>query len=224
MSGTRASAHTISASRKLPTFCSTCSASLASTPAWCRPRGIRWWWRAGSRRKARRRSCSMVITTCSRPTRSTCGISPPFEPTIRDGRIFARGVADNKGQHLAQILAIESLLKVRGRLPCNVILLLEGEEEIGSPHVADFVREHRDLLKADFAVTADGPLRSVRPTDGQARLARRHQLRSRREAREPRCPFGQFRRRRAEPAVDARAPARDDEERSRRDHHRWTAR
>jgi acetylornithine deacetylase/succinyl-diaminopimelate desuccinylase-like protein len=85
-------------------------------------------------------------------------ISPPFEPTIRDGRIFARGVADNKGQHLAQILAIESLLKVRGRLPCNVILLLEGEEEVGSPHVADFVREHRDLLKADFAVTADGPL------------------------------------------------------------------
>jgi len=85
-------------------------------------------------------------------------ISPPFEPTIRDGRIFARGVADNKGQHLAQILAIESLLKIRGRLPCNVILLLEGEEEVGSPHVADFVREHRDLLKADFAVTADGPL------------------------------------------------------------------
>jgi acetylornithine deacetylase/succinyl-diaminopimelate desuccinylase-like protein len=85
-------------------------------------------------------------------------ISPPFEPTIRDGRIFARGVADNKGQHLAQILAIESLLQVRGRLPCNVILLLEGEEEVGSPHVADFVREHRDLLKADFAVTADGPL------------------------------------------------------------------
>ena len=91
--------------------------------------------------------------------------SPPFEPTIRDGRIFARGVADNKGQHLAQILAIELLLKVRGRLPCNVILLLEGEEEIGSPHVADFVREHRDLLKADFAVTADGPLPpSGRPT------------------------------------------------------------
>ena len=54
-------------------------------------------------------------------------ISPPFEPTIRDGRIFARGVADNKGQHLAQILAIESHLHVHGALPCNVILLLEGE-------------------------------------------------------------------------------------------------
>ncbi len=91
--------------------------------------------------------------------------SPPFEPTIRDGRIFARGIADNKGQHIAQILAIESHLKVHGRLPCNVILLLEGEEEVGSPHIADFVREHRDLLKADLAVTADGPLPpSGRPT------------------------------------------------------------
>jgi acetylornithine deacetylase/succinyl-diaminopimelate desuccinylase-like protein len=92
-------------------------------------------------------------------------ISPPFEPTIRDGRIFARGIADNKGQHIAQILAIESHLKVHGRLPCNVILLLEGEEEVGSPHIADFVREHRDLLKADLAVTADGPMHpSGRPT------------------------------------------------------------
>jgi acetylornithine deacetylase/succinyl-diaminopimelate desuccinylase-like protein len=84
--------------------------------------------------------------------------TPPFEPTIRDGRVFARGVADNKGQHLAQILAIESHLKVRGRLPCNVVLLLEGEEEIGSPHIADFVKQHDDLIRADLAVTADGPL------------------------------------------------------------------
>lgn len=84
-------------------------------------------------------------------------ISPPFEPTIRDGRLYARGVGDNKGQHFAQILAIESHLKVHGTLPCNVILLLEGEEEIGSPHIADFVRANRDLLKADLSVTADGP-------------------------------------------------------------------
>jgi acetylornithine deacetylase/succinyl-diaminopimelate desuccinylase-like protein len=84
-------------------------------------------------------------------------ISPPFEPTIRDGRLYARGVGDNKGQHLAQILAIESHLKVHGTLPCNVILLLEGEEEIGSPHIAGFVRDNKALLKADLAVTADGP-------------------------------------------------------------------
>ena len=83
--------------------------------------------------------------------------SPPFEPTIRDGRLFARGAGDNKGQHFAQILAIESHLKVHGTLPCNVILLLEGEEEIGSPHIADFVRANRGLLQADLSVTADGP-------------------------------------------------------------------
>ncbi|TIL34584.1 M20/M25/M40 family metallo-hydrolase [Mesorhizobium sp.] len=84
-------------------------------------------------------------------------LSPPFEPTIRDGRLYARGVGDNKGQHFAQILAIESHLKVHGALPCNVILLLEGEEEIGSPHIADFVRANKDILKADLGVTADGP-------------------------------------------------------------------
>ncbi|KJC38070.1 peptidase M20 [Bradyrhizobium sp. LTSP885] len=84
-------------------------------------------------------------------------ISPPFEPTIRDGRLYARGVGDNKGQHFAQILAIESHLRVHGELPCNVILLLEGEEEIGSPHIAGFVRANAHLLKADLAVTADGP-------------------------------------------------------------------
>ena len=84
--------------------------------------------------------------------------SPPFEPTIRNGRIYARGIGDNKGQHFAQLLAIESHLKVHGELPCNIIFLLEGDEEIGSPHIAEFVREHADKLKADLVVTSDGPL------------------------------------------------------------------
>ncbi|CAD5264780.1 Acetylornithine deacetylase/succinyl-diaminopimelate desuccinylase-like protein [Bosea sp. 62] len=84
-------------------------------------------------------------------------LSPPFEPTIRDGRIYARGVGDNKGQHFAQILAIESHLAVHGTLPCNVILLLEGEEEIGSPNIAGFVQANKAMLAADLAVTADGP-------------------------------------------------------------------
>ncbi len=85
--------------------------------------------------------------------------SPPFEPEIRDGRIWGRGVGDNKGQHLAQLLAIESWLAVSGGLPCNVIVLLEGEEEIGSPHISDCVRVHRDLLAdADLVITADGPV------------------------------------------------------------------
>ncbi len=85
-------------------------------------------------------------------------VSPPFEPTIRDGRIYARGIGDNKGQHFAQLLAIEAHLKVHGTLPCNVIFLLEGEEEIGSPRIAEFVARHADRLKADLVVTADGPL------------------------------------------------------------------
>ena len=91
--------------------------------------------------------------------------TPPFEPQVRDGRVYARGVADNKGQHFAQILAIEAHLRVHGKLPCNVILLLEGEEEVGSPHIAEFVRTHQDALRADLAVTADGQLHpSGQPT------------------------------------------------------------
>jgi acetylornithine deacetylase/succinyl-diaminopimelate desuccinylase-like protein len=85
-------------------------------------------------------------------------VTPPFEPTIRDGRIYARGAGDNKGQHFAQLLALEALLAVHGELPCNVIVLLEGEEEVGSPHIADFVREHHARLNADLVLCADGPV------------------------------------------------------------------
>lgn len=92
-------------------------------------------------------------------------VTPPFEPAIRDGRIYGRGVGDNKGQHLAQILAIEALLACRGSLPCNVKLLLEGEEEIGSPRMPEFVAAHRDDLAADLVVTADGGIDPTgRPT------------------------------------------------------------
>jgi acetylornithine deacetylase/succinyl-diaminopimelate desuccinylase-like protein len=85
-------------------------------------------------------------------------VSPPFEPTIRGGRIYARGVGDNKGQHFAQILALEATLACRGGLPCNVKVLLEGEEEIGSPRMPEFVRDHRADLAADLVVTSDGPV------------------------------------------------------------------
>ena len=85
-------------------------------------------------------------------------ISPPFEPTLRDGRIWARGIGDNKGQHFAQLLAIETHLAVHGTLPCNIIFLLEGEEEIGSPQIAQFVHQNADRLQADLVVTSDGPL------------------------------------------------------------------
>ncbi len=85
-------------------------------------------------------------------------LSPPFEPTIRNGRLYARGVGDNKGQHFAQLLALETLLALYQQLPCNVIVLLEGEEEIGSPHMAEFVHQHRQRLDADLVITADGPV------------------------------------------------------------------
>jgi acetylornithine deacetylase/succinyl-diaminopimelate desuccinylase-like protein len=93
-------------------------------------------------------------------------VSPPFEPTIRDGRIYARGVGDNKGQHFAQILALEGTIACRGSLPCNVKVLLEGEEEIGSPRMADFAREHRADLAADLVITSDGPV----DESGQSRI------------------------------------------------------
>jgi acetylornithine deacetylase/succinyl-diaminopimelate desuccinylase-like protein len=85
-------------------------------------------------------------------------LSPPFEPEVRHGRLYGRGVGDNKGQHYAQLLAIEATLACRGALPCNVVVLLEGEEEVGSPNMAAFVREHQDLLDVDLAITADGPV------------------------------------------------------------------
>jgi acetylornithine deacetylase/succinyl-diaminopimelate desuccinylase-like protein len=85
-------------------------------------------------------------------------ISPPFEPTIRDGRLYARGVGDNKGQHSAQLFALETLLAVHGRLPCNIIVLLEGEEETGSPNMPEFVALHKEELDADLVIISDGPI------------------------------------------------------------------
>jgi acetylornithine deacetylase/succinyl-diaminopimelate desuccinylase-like protein len=77
---------------------------------------------------------------------------------VRDGRLYGRGVGDNKGQHLAQILAVEALLACRGRLPCNLKILLEGEEEVGSPQMPAFVAANRERLACDLVITADGPV------------------------------------------------------------------
>lgn len=84
--------------------------------------------------------------------------SPPFEPTIRDGRIYCRGVGDNKGQLMAQVLAIKTYLDSFGELPVNVKLVFEGEEENGSPHLASFVERHKELLACDLVYTSDGPM------------------------------------------------------------------
>ncbi len=81
---------------------------------------------------------------------------PPFTPTIRDGCIFARGATDDKGQLLTFFNAIESILASEGRLPVNVKLVMEGEEEVGSPNFGAFVASHKDLLKADVIALSDG--------------------------------------------------------------------
>lgn len=85
-------------------------------------------------------------------------ISPPFEPTIRDGRIFARGAGDNKGQLMAQILAVKTYLEVEEELPVNLKFIFDGEEEITSKNLPSFVNEHKEKLKADLVYTSDGPM------------------------------------------------------------------
>lgn len=80
--------------------------------------------------------------------------SPPFEPTIRNERIYARGACDDKGQFYMHIKALEAMLATDG-LPCNVKVMIEGEEEVGSDHLGTFVAEHRELLRADVILISD---------------------------------------------------------------------
>ena len=85
-------------------------------------------------------------------------ISPPFEPTVRDGNIYARGSADDKGQMYMHIKAVEALLATTGTLPVNLKFLIEGEEEVGGESVAKFVAENPARLKADVALVSDTEL------------------------------------------------------------------
>ena len=82
--------------------------------------------------------------------------SPPFDPTERNGNLYARGAVDDKGQMLMHVKALESLFHAHaGKLPLNIRIILEGEEEVGGEQIAKFVREHGDRLKADFALVSD---------------------------------------------------------------------
>ena len=81
--------------------------------------------------------------------------SPPFEPILKDGYIFARGATDNKGQILSHILGIQETIEQDGELPVNLHLVVEGEEEIGSVNLGSFLNENRDALKCDVAVVSD---------------------------------------------------------------------
>ena len=83
--------------------------------------------------------------------------TPPFEPTVRDGALFARGAKDDKGEFVARLLAVEAVRAAHdGKLPCGVMFVVEGEEEIGSPHIAEFVRDHTDLLQSNGAIWEEG--------------------------------------------------------------------
>jgi acetylornithine deacetylase/succinyl-diaminopimelate desuccinylase-like protein len=81
--------------------------------------------------------------------------APPFEPTERDGAVFARGAADDKGQFLAHVFAAECWTKGGGGLPLRVKFLIEGEEEVGSANLEAFVKAHRDRLACDYVVLSD---------------------------------------------------------------------
>jgi acetylornithine deacetylase/succinyl-diaminopimelate desuccinylase-like protein len=85
-------------------------------------------------------------------------ISPPFEPTVRDGNLYARGSADDKGQMYSQIKAVEALRTVTGTLPVNLKFLIEGEEEVGGESIAKYVPEHKEKLQADVALVCDTEL------------------------------------------------------------------
>lgn len=81
--------------------------------------------------------------------------TPPFEADVRDGKIYGRGAVDDKGQVLMHLAALEAHLRTNGKLPLNVKVVVEGEEEIGSPNFEDFLAKHRELLACDVAVISD---------------------------------------------------------------------
>lgn len=82
--------------------------------------------------------------------------TPPFEPDLRDGSLYARGAKDDKGELIARLAALDALKQTDGAYPCNITFLVEGEEEIGSPHLPGWVRGHRDRLRVDGAIWEEG--------------------------------------------------------------------
>jgi acetylornithine deacetylase/succinyl-diaminopimelate desuccinylase-like protein len=84
--------------------------------------------------------------------------SPPFEPTVRNGNIYARGSVDDKGQLFLHVKALEAHLKTRGKLPVNVVLIAEGEEEVGSDNLEEFVESHKELLDCEAVVISDSAM------------------------------------------------------------------
>ena len=84
--------------------------------------------------------------------------SPPFEPVMKNGYVFACGATDNKGQVFAHILGVEEALKKDGELPVNLHLVIEGEEEVGSVSLEKFLRDNRDSLSSDAVIVSDSEM------------------------------------------------------------------
>jgi hypothetical protein len=87
--------------------------------------------------------------------------SPPFEPTVRDGRLYARGASDDKGNSFATVKAIEALHRTEGGPPINLKVFFEGEEEIGSPSMGPAIKQHKEKLACDFVISADGGMHAA---------------------------------------------------------------
>ena len=89
--------------------------------------------------------------------------SPPFEPTLRDGKLYARGVSDDKGHIVSRLHAIDALLDTFGELPCNIKFIIEGEEETSSVHLHDFVKQPSVMAQGKHAFVVKGSHEIVKP-------------------------------------------------------------
>ena len=87
--------------------------------------------------------------------------SPPFEPRVVGRKVFARGISDNKGQHLAHLNTVEAYLKTGTPLPCNLTFLIEGEEEVGSTQLYEFLPRHKSELACEAVVISDNGIPSL---------------------------------------------------------------
>ena len=127
-------------------------AHVEIVPTKMHPAGLR---RIAATRRASPRCFSTAITTCSRPSRWNCGPRRRSSPPIRGGNLFGRGTADDKGQVHIHIRALDALQQTAGKLPINIKVLIEGEEEVGSESLWDYVNNNKAKLKADALVVSD---------------------------------------------------------------------
>ena len=147
--------HSADATASYLESCGLESVRQATVPG-CPPAVIAEWTHAsGAAPTTCRPSSSMRTTTCSRPGTRTAGSRTRSSPSARDGRLYGRGSADDKAGAVAHGAMVKACLDATGALPCNVKLLIEGEEEVGSPHLLAFLTEYADDLAADVLVLAD---------------------------------------------------------------------